>query len=205
MSEIREEDHVRIVDITLRNTKRRVVLMVSTISLSRHFLFTSSIPLLFMRITHLLLVDTSSSSEDDFQYGNSSSSENMRLMMSPSPPNSFASPTNQASGKIFKEDELTHNWEIRSDELKFLKSLSEGSSARVYKGIYRQQDVAIKVLKLAGQETKSLDDFKKEFSIMRLVPSSFFFLLPSPFPLTSPYLCSLVLCEVRMWCSFMGW
>lgn len=56
-------------------------------------------------------------------------------------------------------------WVIDSRELTFVDKLGIGSSAKVYKGIYRSQQVAVKVLK-SMPEGKQLTDFQKEFEIM---------------------------------------
>jgi hypothetical protein len=58
------------------------------------------------------------------------------------------------------------SWEIDATELKFVRLLGEGTSAKVFRGTYRNQDVAIKVLK-GEADQKVLDEFKKEFDIMR--------------------------------------
>ena len=63
---------------------------------------------------------------------------------------------------------LSHSWELDSGELTFVDRLGEGASAKVFRGTYRGQDVAIKVLKEQA-EAKGMDEFKKEFDIMRYV------------------------------------
>lgn len=62
-------------------------------------------------------------------------------------------------------DMVTNTWEINASELQFTTRLGEGTSAQVFKGTYRGQDVAIKVLKEKA-EAKVLEEFKKEFEIM---------------------------------------
>jgi hypothetical protein len=61
------------------------------------------------------------------------------------------------------------SWQIDPTELEFSKLLGEGTSAQVFRGIYRAQEVAIKVLKSEKTDAKVLLEFKKEFEIMRLV------------------------------------
>jgi len=58
----------------------------------------------------------------------------------------------------------TFSWEIDSAELNFKQRLGEGASAKVWKGEYRGQEVAIKVLK-DKVEPEQLRDFKKEFEL----------------------------------------
>lgn len=65
---------------------------------------------------------------------------------------------------------LTHSWEVDSTELSFSRKLGEGTSAVVFCGVYRGQDVAIKVLKDKA-EAKVLSEFKKEFEIMSALRS----------------------------------
>merc|ERR1712137_1078969 len=57
------------------------------------------------------------------------------------------------------------SWEINASELQFTTRLGEGTSAQVFKGTYRSQDVAIKVLKEKA-EAKVIEEFQKEFDIM---------------------------------------
>ena len=69
---------------------------------------------------------------------------------------------------------ISHTWEVDATELKFTKRLGEGTSAKVFRGTYRGQDVAIKVLKDKA-EAKVLEEFKKEFEIMRFFSSASFY------------------------------
>lgn len=56
-------------------------------------------------------------------------------------------------------------WTINGKEIEYLKRLGSGTSGDVYKGLYRDKHVAIKVLKEISEE-KEQDEFKKEFRIL---------------------------------------
>jgi len=59
----------------------------------------------------------------------------------------------------------TFSWEINSSELTLKERLGEGAFAQVYRGEYRSQEVAIKVLK-DKPDASGFIDFKKEFDIL---------------------------------------
>lgn len=61
---------------------------------------------------------------------------------------------------------------INDSDLEFTEKLGAGSSGKVYKGLYKGQEVAIKVLK-SMTEAKEIEEFKKEFMIMSAVRSKF--------------------------------
>eukprot|EP01089_Gocevia_fonbrunei_P014277 TRINITY_DN3876_c0_g1_i1.p1 TRINITY_DN3876_c0_g1~~TRINITY_DN3876_c0_g1_i1.p1 ORF type:complete len:497 (+),score=74.25 TRINITY_DN3876_c0_g1_i1:52-1491(+) len=72
--------------------------------------------------------------------------------------------------QIFKEGmqedvELTHTWQIMTEDLTFLEEVGRGASSRVFKGKYRGQEVAIKLLN-ESIDGKHLQEFKKELEIM---------------------------------------
>lgn len=57
------------------------------------------------------------------------------------------------------------DWVIDGKDLEYLKRLGSGTSGDVYKGLYKQNHVAIKVLKEMTEEQER-DEFKKEFKVM---------------------------------------
>eukprot|EP01096_Ripella_sp_DP13-Kostka_P000042 TRINITY_DN1005_c0_g5_i1.p1 TRINITY_DN1005_c0_g5~~TRINITY_DN1005_c0_g5_i1.p1 ORF type:complete len:852 (-),score=339.53 TRINITY_DN1005_c0_g5_i1:414-2969(-) len=65
---------------------------------------------------------------------------------------------------------LKSSWEIDANDLKLIDKLGQGTSAVVYRGTYRGQEVAIKVLKEKA-EAKLLEEFEKEFSIISTLRS----------------------------------
>lgn len=61
---------------------------------------------------------------------------------------------------------------IQDSELEFTEKLGAGSSGKVYKGLYKGGEVAIKVLK-SMTESAEIEEFKKEFMIMSAVRSKY--------------------------------
>lgn len=61
---------------------------------------------------------------------------------------------------------------IDDNELEFTEKLGAGSSGKVYKGLFKGDEVAIKVLKTMT-EAKEIDEFKKEFQIMSAIRSKY--------------------------------
>jgi hypothetical protein len=55
---------------------------------------------------------------------------------------------------------------INHSELEYTKQLGRGTSGKVYQGLFKGKEVAIKVLKDVTEEAQLLE-FKKEFQIMR--------------------------------------
>ena len=51
-------------------------------------------------------------------------------------------------------------------DLEYTEKIGSGASGKVYRGRYHDEEVAVKVLK-ALSEDKEVEEFKKEFQIMR--------------------------------------
>eukprot|EP01103_Thecamoeba_quadrilineata_P011127 TRINITY_DN2591_c0_g1_i1.p1 TRINITY_DN2591_c0_g1~~TRINITY_DN2591_c0_g1_i1.p1 ORF type:complete len:882 (+),score=166.67 TRINITY_DN2591_c0_g1_i1:189-2834(+) len=71
---------------------------------------------------------------------------------------------------------FTHSWEIDSKELILFECIGQGASAKVFRGKFRNQDVAIKLFK--DDRDKSQEEFQKEFAILsslRSVNMGFFY------------------------------
>lgn len=82
-----------------------------------------------------------------------------------------ASNTSEHDYESLKET-LTDKWVIDALELEYTLKLGSGSSGKVYKGIYRGKEVAVKVLKAVTTQSQ-LEEFKKEFQIMCAIRSPY--------------------------------
>jgi len=63
-------------------------------------------------------------------------------------------------------------WVIDPGDLEYTLKLGSGSSGKVYKGLYKGKDVAVKVLKSITTQGQ-LEEFKKEFQIMCAIRSPY--------------------------------
>jgi len=70
---------------------------------------------------------------------------------------------NEKFNKIEKQ-KLIHNWDIDPTEIKFVEKIGEGTYCSVYKGLYRQQTCALKVLK--SMDHKQIKNFISELDIV---------------------------------------
>ena len=98
---------------------------------------------------------------------------------------------------------MVHTWELDSTEVEFQDELGEGASAKVFKGAWRGQEVAIKVMK-DRIEPKMLEDFKLEFNIMATIrsPNIVFFYGATLHPMLAIVLefCHKVRLRDAKWC-----
>lgn len=64
------------------------------------------------------------------------------------------------------------DWHIMQSSLEFTKELGSGKFSTVFKGLYKGQKVAIKVLNDQSQNEELEREFKKEFQVMSLLNHS---------------------------------
>lgn len=63
------------------------------------------------------------------------------------------------------------DWVIRDAEVEFTDKIGAGASGKVFKGLYKGKEVAVKVLKATDDEL--VEEFKKEFKIMSIARSPY--------------------------------
>lgn len=82
-----------------------------------------------------------------------------------------SSKTINVVSSLRKELKTTALNEIAFEDIEFTEKISSGTSGQVLRGIYKGNDVAIKVLKLDDED--AIDEFKKELSIMASIESEY--------------------------------
>jgi len=74
------------------------------------------------------------------------------------------------SHAVEEEEDEDLSWLISHSELEFTKELGSGVSGTVYKGLYKGEKVAIKILKSQNKDP-TIEEFKKEFLVMSALES----------------------------------
>ena len=69
-------------------------------------------------------------------------------------------------------EELTSVWQIGHDELRLMDKIGEGGFGRVFKALYREVVVAVKVLTDSGQDEQATLEFEREIVFMQTVRHS---------------------------------
>jgi len=67
--------------------------------------------------------------------------------------------------------EISQHWLINPSELTFVEKIGSGASSKVYRAVYRGEDVAVKILK--NYEKSLIQDFVKEFNIISSIRSPY--------------------------------
>jgi hypothetical protein len=68
------------------------------------------------------------------------------------------------------KEKRANDWELNFNDLLFEEKIGTGASATVYKGTYKSQDVAIKILRMTEVTSeKDIKDFEKELEIIKTV------------------------------------
>jgi serine/threonine protein kinase len=80
--------------------------------------------------------------------------------------------TSSSKSDDSSKPEFTHSWELDVSELTWDQKISETKSATVWKGKYRAQDVAVKVVN-ENVEGTHLEEFKKEIAVLSSLRSPY--------------------------------
>lgn len=103
--------------------------------------------------------------------GRLSDDEDMDEYLSEYAPITPLSPASSSS-EINMDIAIDAHWILDYDHFEFVDLLGKGNSSTVYLGTLKNQEVAIKVLRLENQK-KEIEDFKKEMEIMSTIRSPY--------------------------------
>ena len=111
-----------------------------------------------------MLPKNTPNSSDNSSNSNGTSSSSVNMSMTP------MNLTQQfhSAGKV----QINNNWEISPQDIEIQKEIIEGTTATIYKGIYKEQQVAIKILK-ESLDGKHKEDFSKEIAILSRIKSPY--------------------------------
>eukprot|EP00029_Vermamoeba_vermiformis_P005307 TRINITY_DN1806_c0_g1_i1.p1 TRINITY_DN1806_c0_g1~~TRINITY_DN1806_c0_g1_i1.p1 ORF type:complete len:987 (-),score=159.87 TRINITY_DN1806_c0_g1_i1:65-3025(-) len=122
--------------------------------------------------------DTGSASDPNSPLGRTGQSGDANGAMNASTDSQAGPESTEATPKFTLEakknirDTLKPEWLMEYDDLYFVEVLGKGTSSVVYKGTYKDEEVAIKVLRLETQK-RDIEDFKKELEVLSFLRSEY--------------------------------